>query len=165
VENLEIILTNFNKDEIDNFILEELNLSKVNIKSSHFYDNYSGQDIEFCQIKSVIEMLSPVGTGNLVIEQLEFGITMKNIVIVFSFDERLGNIVLNFPDNNIFVGDKNIAQFHSRCLLKHLINLKKKYSIPNIRFGYEPASDDDMCLISINDNELDIDNAIEKIII
>ncbi|MBW4082938.1 hypothetical protein [Paenibacillus sp. S150] len=164
MENLEIILTNFNKDALDKFILEELNLSEVNIESSHFYDNNSGQDIEFYQIESIIEIFSPMGTGNIVVEKLKFGINLNNIVIVFSFDERLGDIILNFPDSNIFVGDKHITQFHSRCLLKYLINLKNKYNIPNIRFGYEPASDDDTCLISINNDELDINSALEKII-
>jgi hypothetical protein len=165
LENLEVILTNFSKDEINKFVLEELSLSDLNIKSSHFYDSFSGQDIEFHQIKSIQDILSPVGTGNLVLKYLEFGITMQNIVIVLSFDERLGDIVFNFPESNIFGGDdKGITQSHCRHLLKHLMELKEKYSIPNIRFGYEPASDDDTCLISINDNKIDIDTAIEKII-
>ena len=164
MDNLEVILTNFSKDQLNKFVLEELSLSDLNIKSSHFHDSFSDQDIEFNQIKSIQDILSPVGTGNLVLKHLEFGLTIQDIVIILSFDERLGDIVFNFPDSNIFVGDKGITQSRCRYLITHLVKLKEKYSIPNIRFGYEPASDDDTYLISINDNKIDIDNAIEKII-
>jgi len=90
---------------------------------------------------------------------------MKNIVIVFSFDEKLGDIVFNFPESNVFVDDKGITHSHCRKLLNYLVELKEKYSIPSIRFGYEPASDNDMCLININDDKTNIANALEKIII
>ncbi|MGI2297923.1 hypothetical protein [Paenibacillus sp. GXUN7292] len=165
MENLEVILTNFKKEELNKFVLEELSLSDLNIKSSHFYDSNSGQNIEFHQVKSIIDVLSPIGTGNMVIKYLEFGIIMKNIVIVFSFDEKLGDIVFNFPESNVFVDDKGITYSHCRKLLNYLVELKEKYSIPSIRFGYEPASDDDMCLININDDKTNIANALEKIII
>ncbi|MDQ0214630.1 aspartate/glutamate racemase [Oikeobacillus pervagus] len=37
MENLEIILTDFNKRKIDKLIYEELKLSTLKLKSSHFY--------------------------------------------------------------------------------------------------------------------------------
>jgi len=65
-------------------------------------------------------------------------------------------IVINFP-NHISGKAKSFIEFECRYLLKHLIKLKVKYNIPNIRFGYEPAADDDACLININQNEIDLD--------
>ncbi|MEW4284579.1 hypothetical protein Q0N35_12970 [Priestia koreensis] len=47
MENLEIIFTDFNKGKIDKLIYEELKLSTLKLKSSHFYDNISEKDLDF----------------------------------------------------------------------------------------------------------------------
>jgi len=40
----------------------------------------------------------------------------------------------------------------------------EKYNAPKIRIGYEPASDDDTCLIELTDNKLDVENALQKLL-
>lgn len=51
MENLEIILRDFNKRSIDKLIYDELKLNILKIKSSHFYDNILEKDLDFSQVK------------------------------------------------------------------------------------------------------------------
>ncbi|KAA2295910.1 hypothetical protein FY526_28420, partial [Clostridioides difficile] len=67
LESLEIILIDFNKNNLDQFIKNDLNIQVDRIKNSHFYDNRSENDIEFQQIESLEEILSPKGTGNILL--------------------------------------------------------------------------------------------------
>ncbi|HDR7975333.1 TPA: hypothetical protein QCY57_005214, partial [Bacillus cereus] len=107
MENLEIILRDFNKRSIDKLIYDELKLNILKIKSSHFYDNILEKDLDFSQVKKMEEILTPKGTGNVCLEELQLGISLKNVVIVFSFDEQDGDIVFNFPENEILKDERN----------------------------------------------------------
>ncbi|GMO01609.1 hypothetical protein [Parageobacillus thermoglucosidasius] len=164
MENLEIILLDFRKEEIETLIHEELKLSTLNIKSSHFYDFNSGKDMEFPRVKNMKEILSPKGTGNIVLEQLQLGITLKNVVIVFSFEEECGDIVFNFPESEIFIGDKKEVKSRFEKLVNYLVKLKMKYNIPKVIIGYEPADDEDTMLIELSDNALNLEKVLEKIL-
>ncbi|AIK35721.1 hypothetical protein BG07_4457 [Bacillus pseudomycoides] len=75
MENLEIILTDFNKRKIDKLIYGELKLSTLRLESSHFYNNISEKDLDFSQVKNIKEILSPKGTGNIFLEELKLGIS------------------------------------------------------------------------------------------
>ncbi|AMA72258.1 hypothetical protein P4S93_17585 [Aneurinibacillus thermoaerophilus] len=164
MENLEIVLLDFKKEELETLIHEELKLSTLNIKSSHFYDLNLGKDIEFSQVKNMKEVLSPTGTGNIVLEQLQLGITLKNVVIVFSFDEEYGDIVFNFPESEIFVDDKSEVKSRFKKLVNYLMNLKIKYNISKVIIGYEPAYDEDTMLIEFSNNTLNLEKVLEKIL-
>ncbi|MFZ7945032.1 MULTISPECIES: hypothetical protein [Bacillaceae] len=164
MENLEIIFTDFNKREIDKLIYDELKLSTLKQKSSHFYDNISEKDLDFSQVKNIEEILSPKGTGNILLEELQLGILLKNVVIVFSFDEQYGDIVFNFPEKEILKDGRNDNKLRLKKLVHFLVNLKKNYDIPKIIIGYEPATDEDTMLIEINNNVTNYDKEIEKII-
>lgn len=164
MENLEIVLLDFKKEELETLIHEELKLSTLNIKSSHFYDFNLGKDIEFPQVKNMKAVLSPKGTGNIVLEQLQLGITLKNVVIVFSFDEEYGDIVFNFPESEIFVGDKSEVKWRFKKLVNYLVNLKIKYDISKVIIGYEPAVDEDTMLIELSNNTLNLEEVLEKIL-
>lgn len=164
MENLEIVLLDFKKEELETLIHEELKLSTLNIKSSHFYDLNLGKDIEFSQVKNMKEVLSPKGTGNIVLEQLQLGITLKNVVIVFSFDEEYGDIVFNFPESEIFVGDKKEIKLRFEQLVNYLVKLKIEYDISKVIIGYEPADDEDTMLMELSDNALNLEKVLEKIL-
>ncbi|MED3905420.1 hypothetical protein [Geobacillus thermodenitrificans] len=51
MENVEIILSDFKKEKLEALIYEELQLTKLHIQSSHFYDPNLQRDIELvlCQ--------------------------------------------------------------------------------------------------------------------
>ncbi|KOO43034.1 hypothetical protein [Priestia koreensis] len=163
MENLEIIFTDFNKGKIDKLIYEELKLSTLKLKSSHFYDNISEKDLDFSEVKNIEEVLSPKGTGNIFLEELKLGILLKNVVIVFSFDEQYGDIVFNFPKNEILTDETHDHKLRLKQLVYFLVNLKKNYDIPKIIIGYEPATDKDTLLIEIN-KVANYDEEIEKIL-
>lgn len=164
MENLEIILTDFNKRKINKLIYEELKLSTLKLKSSHFYDNISEKDLDFSQVKNIEEILSPKGTGNIFLEELQLGISLKNVVIVFSFDEQYGDIVFNFPENEILKDERHDNKLRLKKLVHFLVNLKKNYDIPKVIIGYEPATDEDTLLIEINNKVTNYDKEIEKIL-
>lgn len=111
LESLEVILEDFRKDELDNFI-SKLKINLAEVKSSHFFDNNSGADIEFHQIKSFRDVLSPIGTGNVFLKQVETGCSIKNVMIVFSFDKELGDITFNFSENELYEGESSDARLN-----------------------------------------------------
>lgn len=164
MENIEIILSDFNKREIDKLIYNELKLSTLKLRTSHFYDNISEKDLDFFQVNSIEKILSPKGTGNILLEELQLGISLKNVLIVFSFDEQYGDIVFNFPENEILKEEKNDNKKRLKKLVHFLVDLKRNYDIPKIIIGYEPATDEDTLLIEINNNVTDYDKDIEKIV-
>ncbi|PFX40515.1 hypothetical protein COL32_20400 [Bacillus pseudomycoides] len=164
MENLEIILTDFNKRKIDKLIYGELKLSTLKLKPSHFYNNISEKDLDFSQVKNIKEILSPKGTGNIFLEELKLGISLKNVVIAFSFDEQYGDIVFNFPENEILKDERNDNKLRLKKLVHFLVDLKKNYDIPKIIIGYEPATDEDTLLIEINNIVTNYDKKIEKIL-
>jgi hypothetical protein len=164
MENVEIIYYDIDKGKIDEFFRDNLNIMESDIKTSQFYDNSSGQDMEFHQVNSLEQILSPTGTGSIVLKQLNHGITLEDVVIVLSFNEKDGEVVLNFPEKNLFFGDKETINHKCRNLLKHSMEILGQYVVPKIRIGYEPASDDDTCLIELTDNEFSIENALQKLL-
>lgn len=73
MKNLEIILMDFSKSNLDQFIQEDLNIQLNQIRSSHFFDNSKGEDTEFQDITSLEEILSPKGTGTYFCLTLTWG--------------------------------------------------------------------------------------------
>jgi len=160
---LEIILQDLRKNQLDKLVFEEFHVSTSNVKSSHFFDNINGKDIEFYQIKNLQNVLSPSGTGNVYVRNLDIGCNLENVVMVFSFDHYFGDITLNFPENELFTGDSLKLRMRIKNLVTFLIRLKEKYEIPAIRIGFEPASEDDSCLVEIGQNAFDADSIVEKL--
>lgn len=163
MENMEIILSDFDKKLLSNLIYKELDLLNLNVTSSHFYDNDSEKDITFSEVKNIEQVLSPKGTGNIVVQKLVLGITLKDIVLVLSFDEEVGDIVLNFTENRLFQNEKEQDKENMRKLASYLRKLKEFYSIPNIFIGYEPATDEDTLLMEIANNRDENHYEIEKV--
>jgi hypothetical protein len=154
----------FRKEKLDQLMFEELQINTSKVKASHFYDKKSEKDIEFHQVKSVQSLLSPTGTGNILLHQLELGYTVKEVLIVFSFDEEYGDIVFNFQESELFNGESTEVKSNCKKLLKYFVRLKDKFDISKVRIGFEPATDDDTCLIELKDGILDIDVGAEKML-
>lgn len=161
MENLEVILIDFPKERLDELVHNELDLKGMNIKSSHFYDQTTGNDLEIGQVASMQDTLTPSGSGNLVVKKLELGLPLHEVVIVFSFDQRLGDITFNFPDEELKKDNEN-GNDRVKYLLEYLLQVKRKYAIPVVRVGYEPATDDDTCLIELSDQETNLEKAIQE---
>ncbi|GKV54999.1 hypothetical protein NCCP2222_09460 [Sporosarcina sp. NCCP-2222] len=164
MENLEIILTDFNKKDINKLVYDEFNLASLKIISSHFYDRKLKKDLVFSRVKDVEEILSPTGTGNVLIEELQLGIPLKDIMIVFSFNELKGDIVLNFPANEIVNRYEEDGELKIKILIHYLFALKKGFNIPKIVLGYEPATDEDCVLIEIGNDDSNYDQEIRKLL-
>ncbi|MEI2281666.1 hypothetical protein [Paenibacillus polysaccharolyticus] len=150
MESLEIILMDFSKSNLDQFIKEDFNIQLNQIRSSYFYDNSRGEDTEFQDISSLEEILSPRGTGNLFLSNLNLGHTFSDVMIVFSFDEKDGNMTMNFPEEELFSGGKSERTLRAEGLIRYIFDMMDKYEIKKVRVGYEPATDDDTCLVEIN---------------
>lgn len=164
MENLEIILEDFRKSELDKFIFEGLKINLSEVKTSHFFDNSSEEDIEFHQIKSFSKVLSPVGTGNVFLDQIQIGCILKDVMIIFSFDKDSGDITFNFSENDLFKGEISEVKLKALKILEYLVGLKGEYNIPKIRLGFEPATDDDSCLVEIGQDDVDLEKAVEQIL-
>ncbi|MFJ2046071.1 hypothetical protein ACIOBL_20920 [Paenibacillus taichungensis] len=164
MQSLEIILIDFNKNNLDRFIKNDLNIQVDQVKSSHFYDNRSEKDIEFQQIESLEEILSPKGTGNILLSQLNLGHTYNDVMIVFSFDEEYGDIVINFLEEELFSGEKPETMLKAQKLIEYILNIKNKYSIEKVRIGYEPAMDDDTCLVEIDKETTNMNAIVAKLL-
>ncbi|EHB62700.1 hypothetical protein [Paenibacillus lactis] len=164
MENLEIIFENFRKDQLDKFVFDELKINSYEVKSSHFFDSNRQEDIEFHQIKSIEELLSPVGTGNVLLEQIEIGSILNDVMIIFSFDNDSGDITFNFSESELFEGNVSEIKLKAMKIVESLISLKDKYDITKIRIGFEPATDDDSCLVEIGTEKVDLERAVGQIL-
>lgn len=164
MENIEIIYFDIDKQHVDEFFKENIFFKESDIKSSHFYDHRTKQDKEFSQIESIAEVLSPNGTGSIVLKKLLHGIVLEDIVITLSFSENDGEIVINFPESSLLYGEEGTVKSKCISLLEYLTKVKEMYNVPKIRIGYEPATDDDTCLIEILSESFSIDNALSNLI-
>lgn len=164
MENLEIILENFRKDELDKLVFDEFKINSSEVKSSHFFDNNSGEDLEFHQIQSFREVLSPIGTGNVFLTQVDIGCSLKDVMIIFSFDEYSGDITFNFSESELYEGKSFEVRMRAAEMVESLVSLKEKFDIPKIRIGFEPASDDDSCLVEIGQDAVDLESTVEQIL-
>jgi len=163
LENMEFLLVNFPKENIEKFLFDELKINDAKVKTSYFFDKESGEDIEFSKIKSLYKILSPNGTGNIVLDQLRVGVPIADVVLALSFDEERGDVVFNFPEKELLTGDKNSSELKAKAVLEYLANIREKFGVEKIRIGYEPAADDDTCLYELSGKDFDLDSAAKKI--
>lgn len=132
---------------MNHFFSENFIFHESDIKSSHFYDHFTKLDKEYYQIESIRGILSPTGTGSIVFTKLSHGIMLENVVVTFSFNQKDGEIVINFPESELFQGKANKIRNNCNKLLEHLSKVKRNCNVSMIRIGYEPAFDNDTCFI------------------
>lgn len=155
---IEIIFENISKEHLDKIIGETLKFDVDFVISSHFFDEISNQDMEFKDIKSLLNYFKHSGTGNIFLEKAEIGIVLEKVLIIISCDEELGDITINFSEEQ-FIGYENTRLSNEIMkLIQILCKLSKSYSIDNIFIGYEPATDDDMKMIEFNRGSMKIYN-------
>ncbi|MFI2857362.1 hypothetical protein ACH6EH_09450 [Paenibacillus sp. JSM ZJ436] len=164
MENLEIILEDVRKDELCKLVFNEFKITSSEVKDSHFFNRNTKADIEFHELESLWDVFSPVGTGNVLLNQLDLGFSLKNVLIIFSFDKELGNITINFSESELFEGENSSVRLKAQKILESLLILKHKFNIPKIRIGFEPASDDDMCLLEIGYEAVDLESAVDLLL-
>ena len=164
MDNFEIIFKNFLKKNLNTFINDELLKYKKMIRNSHFFDNKKNKDLTVEEVSDFANVLDSKSTGFISFSKLKMGVFLNSVVVVFSFDELNGDIVINLKKDSIFEGEK--AEIISRCekILKKVLELKNKYSIPVILIGLEPAEDEDTCLLKIDTGDIDLAKAVIKII-
>lgn len=158
MENIEIIISNVKRDYIDLIIYKELKLTHNKVISSHFYDETDKNDMELSDVSSLREYYSTPKTGNIFVKEVFVGDKIKNAMIIMSFDDRVGEIVINFEEAGFIISSEDELKQKIIKVFVTLTEILKKYEIKEIRVGYEPASDEDMLLALINKDGLQVKN-------
>jgi hypothetical protein len=163
VDNLEIIFKNFPRESLDKFVNTELLNPQNKIRSSNFFDNINKKSLELEDISSVSNILIPIGSGSISFSDFNFGTHLENPVVTLSFDESLGDIVINFEIKTFL--SKKEPDIINKCrkIIETALQFKKKYSIPIILIGFEPAEDKDTCLLHIDANGINLIEATKKL--
>ena len=146
-DNFEIIFNNFKRINIDNLIYEYFKISNIVIVNSHFYDEEADRDLEFSDIKSISEYFIKSRNACFSIKTLELGILLSDVVILINSDNENGEIVINFPVDTLFSGIKKEVGNKCEKILNCIREIKEKYNFETLIMGFEPATDDDMCLV------------------
>lgn len=146
MDNLEIIFRDIETLSISP-ILKKLCFDSKNIRSSHFHKD--DKDMEYSEIGDLREYFSESRTGNIFVKSLDIGINIFDIMIILSFDEKYGDMTLNFQEENVLKG--GIIDSEKENLIKNkleeiLLNTK----IGSVVFGFEPAEDEDMMIFKLN---------------
>lgn len=154
MDNIEIIISDIYKKDLNKFVINEIKKSDLNLRSSHFYCHVENKDLTFEEISDFEKVLSPNGTGSIVFNSIVlYGVNLSDVVIVFSFDDKIGDIVINFPKlKNIKGYNKNVIN----NLVRNLMELKQNYNIDKILFGYE-SDEENMVLIPKKESEIDLE--------
>lgn len=153
---LEFIIVDVNKGYLDSLIYHDLKIKNDKIISSHFYDLRTQTDKEFFQVKSLQEIMYGRNTGNMLISELNIGTKIQNVLVIFSFDEKTGDITFSFDKE-----DLNKSELYN--MISSLMILKHKYKIPEIRLGFDSAYDKDMCIIIISNESQNINDIIKTV--
>ena len=150
VKNIEIILYDFEKIDLPNLIYKEFNNLICLIRKLYLLISMTlYKDVFFSEVKDIKQILSPRGTGNLVLNELELGVPVEDIVLVLSFDEKVGDIVLNFPEHFLFTTKQTHDKANLKEFANYLMKLQSTYYMSKAIIGYEPATDEDSRLIEI----------------
>ena len=155
---IEIVLEDIEKNYLSKIIGESLRFEIEDIISSHFFDKKHNKDIEYQDINNFEDCFCDSGTGNLFLKKVEVGIELEKVMIIISSDEEVGDITMNFCENQ-FMSDMNPNLSESiERLVQRLLEIQKNYTINNIVVGYEPATDDDMKMFKIDQGHIKIYN-------
>jgi hypothetical protein len=145
MENLELIFENIMVNDVER-IIKWMKFEENNICTSHFFrDN---RDLEYQDITSFADYFQNMGTCNLLVKNLDIGIPISKGVIIISFDEIYGDLSLNFSEE-VFKIEKEREKEILESILSKLNVVKNQINYSSIFFGYEPAEDKDMQLLTL----------------
>lgn len=141
--NLEMIFEDIVISDTEK-ILSWMSFNEKNIKRSHFFMH--GADKEYSDISSLSEYFKNAGTCNILVENLNIGIILREALIVISFDEKYGDLTLTFSEDLWEecgeLDDEKLSLVSERLyFLSNTINYSK------ILFGYEPADEEELQLL------------------
>ncbi|WP_242217393.1 hypothetical protein [Bacillus cereus group sp. BfR-BA-01380] len=146
MKNLELIFKDVMVFDIKK-IFSFLHFNEENIVSSHFFMN--DEDLTYQDIKNLDNYFQVPCTCNILINDLEIGVTINKVLIIISFDEVYGDITFNFSEDDW--GNIEMAEDKKVILLKEKLEmLINRITYSSILFGYEPAEDEDMQLFTMS---------------
>lgn len=150
MENIELIFKNLQVEYLEPLLFQELKINRNSIIRSHFYDDFLQKNLEFKDIINLKEHFSHPGTGNIFLNGIDIGIRIGSVMVVISFDEVFGDVVLNFPTGNLENTDKTVNSEMFYKLIQQSMRICKNLNFEKIIIGYEPAEDEDMVICIVN---------------
>jgi hypothetical protein len=161
MENMEVAFE-IKTEYIDSLIYDEFQLNDEKIINSSFFGNIKNHDIGFSDIKSFRELFSESNGVVMYVKKLRTEIVMEGFQIALFFGPQSGFVEINFSKNELIHGDK-IDKEKTYILLQYFKSIMDRYEIKKIYFGYEPAIDDNTCLIKIIKSTDDVRIMIENL--
>ena len=164
--NIIIFFFDMEKNMLNRLLSERLITESSVIKTSHFYDKKSKKDLEFHEIDNINRVFSPKGNGNIFFDKLYLGMNLCDVVTIFSFNKKLGNVYFDFMEDQLTYSSANILRDQVKGLIEYLSILKEEFKIPTIAIGLEPIVGGEglICKLEGNDIDLDLDTVIDKLL-
>ncbi|WP_143320244.1 hypothetical protein [Clostridium sp. HBUAS56010] len=164
MEYIEIMLQDVNKKDVDLIIRQELNIKNDAVISSHFFNRLEQRDKEYEEINSLVNYFSIPNTGNVFIREITLGEKLYNVMVVMSFDEDFGDIILNFKEDDICNCGSEELKLKLKKVTDVLIMMQKKYSINNVMIGYESVFDNENVILKISNGHKEVINKFNGIL-
>ncbi|MNW54278.1 hypothetical protein D3C74_318720 [compost metagenome] len=64
------------------------------------------------------------------LNQIDIGCSLKDVMVIFSFDKETGDITFNFSENELFEGKSSEVRIKTMHIVKSILGHKAKYNIP-----------------------------------
>ena len=158
MDNVEIILKNVARKNIEKVFFNSLVFDIKNIISSHFFDKEKNVDMEYQNVKSLNKYFDTSGAGNLYLKKVIRGTELANVLILIGCDEKYGDITINFEEEQFENFSIQEIKGKLKNLIMFLLNIYRNNEIEEITIGYEPAYDEDRKIIEIRQSKVMIFN-------
>ncbi len=147
MDSIEIIFKDIPKKRLDVLWQDRFIKRKEQLITCNIYAGKNLLDMNVLMEKNISEILVPKGGGFMTFSDYYFGVALGKTIISFSFDKYDGSIDFNFRPlkRNILSNElveKNVGQ-----IVKAIIDFQLESKAKVAYFGYEPASDADMCIV------------------
>ena len=152
MENMELIFENMQAKNLEKLLFGDLSIQKEKVKTSHFYNNEEKKDLELKDVVSLEEYFSQQGTGNIFLEEIDIGVIISSVMIVISFDEIYGDVVINFPSDEVLNTENKFERKKYEAVFSKISKIYERFDMSRVLFGYEPADDEDMLICRIDKN-------------
>ncbi len=92
------------------------------------------------------------GTCNIYVKKIKMGIVLKNVLIIIACDGVCVDVTININKEDFKVC--YVQKSELQLLLKTLMQISKEGGAKKIVLGYEPAEDEDMKILEINEGKV-----------
>lgn len=158
MENFEIVFIDVPNIHFGKILKEHFQLNEADIVSSHFFDSHQDKTLTYSDISDWSAYFSKSGTCDIFVRKILIGAELKNVVLLYSHNTDLGDITINFEEEQLKKLNRTDLESCLRKLLQRLLEIGKIFGISKIILGYEPAEDSDMELVEICNGNLRIMN-------